>query len=186
MLCFKNLVLLHGPVHLSFMPSLRIVKDAFKFSSAHFLIFDQERAEKLHGHNYQVEVEIFFDDSSVQENQGFFCDFGEIKRNLKSLVDAWDEHVLLPALHPEMNYVERDNSLEVRFRNRFYVFPQDEVIQLPIINTSVENLSRLLAEKLAEKLKHLRYQRLLIRIDETSGQGASYGIVPSPSQFIVK
>nr|HPI41863.1 6-carboxytetrahydropterin synthase [Pseudobdellovibrionaceae bacterium] len=40
--------------------SLKLSKDEFKFSSAHFLIFNDHQAERLHGHNYQVEFEVLF------------------------------------------------------------------------------------------------------------------------------
>src|SRR5690242_4697931 len=38
--------------------SIDIYKEYFKFSAAHFLIFPDGSAERLHGHNYRVYVEI--------------------------------------------------------------------------------------------------------------------------------
>ena len=38
--------------------SISIDKDYLKFSAAHFLIFPDGTAERLHGHNYRVFVEI--------------------------------------------------------------------------------------------------------------------------------
>ena len=37
---------------------LRLAKEDFKFSAAHFTLFGPDEAELLHGHNYQVEVEM--------------------------------------------------------------------------------------------------------------------------------
>jgi hypothetical protein len=38
--------------------SIELEKESFKFSAAHFLIFPDGSAERLHGHNYRVFVEI--------------------------------------------------------------------------------------------------------------------------------
>ena len=38
--------------------AIHLHKENFKFSAAHFLIFPDGSAERLHGHNYRVFVEI--------------------------------------------------------------------------------------------------------------------------------
>ena len=38
--------------------AIRVEKENLKFSSAHFLIFEDGTAERLHGHNYRVAVEL--------------------------------------------------------------------------------------------------------------------------------
>ena len=48
--------------------SIDIQKEAFKFSAAHFLIFPDGSAERLHGHNYRVYVEI--DAALLAANRG--------------------------------------------------------------------------------------------------------------------
>jgi len=68
--------------------TLHLYKQNFKFSSAHFLIFDENTAEKLHGHNYQVRVEIAVPPSDVQSRQkGFFVDFNVFKKWIKARLD---------------------------------------------------------------------------------------------------
>ena len=37
---------------------LQIAKDDFKFAAGHFIIFDAQNAERLHGHNYYVKVRL--------------------------------------------------------------------------------------------------------------------------------
>lgn len=158
--------------------SLHLFKENFKFSSAHFLIFDEKNAERLHGHNYQVRVDLQV--PTVLPEQGYFVDFSVFKKAIKDQLDQWDEHVLLPAKHPDMKTSVSGNSLEVRFRDRFYVFPKDEVILLPINNTSVEQLSKILAEDFWEKFKSFGVTRIRVMVEETRGQGAS-SVVEGPS-----
>lgn len=153
--------------------ALHLYKQNFKFSSAHFLIFDDKRAEKLHGHNYQVRVDLGVSDEVDFKAKGFFIDFNEFKKFIKARLDTWDEMVLLPAKHPEMKVTRKSPSLEVRFRDRFYVFPENEVHLLPVTNTSVEQLSRILAEEFFAEFVSKGVASVRVRVEETRGQAAS-------------
>jgi len=153
--------------------TLHLAKENFKFSSAHFLIFDEKKAEKLHGHNYRVRVDLEIPSETDLKAKGFFVDFNVFKAEIKRLVDLWDEHVLLPEQHPDMKIRRDGASLAVSFRERAYVFPADEVVLLPITNTSVEQLSRLLAEAMMAKFRDHGVAALTVHVEETPGQGAS-------------
>ena len=160
--------------------TLHLYKQNFKFSSAHFLIFDEKSAEKLHGHNYQVEVQIEIpqgerdrDGDEDHSGKGYFVDFNVFKKWIKARLDQWDEMVLLPSQHPDMKISKKSPSLEVRFRDRFYVFPENEVCLLPITNTSVEMLSQILAKEAFQEFKKYGVKELRIQVEETRGQAAS-------------
>lgn len=158
---------------------LHLYKENFKFSSAHFLIFDEKSAEKLHGHNYQVEVKIGVPSmSDAMTSQGFFVDFNVFKKFIKARLDVWDEMVLLPKDHPEMKITKNSPSLEVRFRDRFYVFPETEVHLLSVTNTSVEQLSRILAEEFFTEFKKYNVSSITVQVEETRGQAASTSLGP--------
>ncbi|HEX7673020.1 MAG TPA: 6-pyruvoyl tetrahydropterin synthase, partial [Bdellovibrio sp.] len=66
-----------------------------------------------------------------------------------------------------------DKSLEVTFRDRFYVFPANEVVLLPVTNTSVENLSLLLAQDFFKEFEKYGVKSVRVLVEETQGQGAS-------------
>lgn len=154
--------------------TLHLSKQKFKFSSGHFLIFDEKRAEKLHGHNYSVKVKLKSNLRQDLGSSGYLVDFTEIKKVIQGALDQWDEHVLLPELQPDMKFSQNAKNIEVRFRDRFYSFPKDEVRFLPVINTSVEELSRLLAEDFFKKMKKWQITQVWVLVEETPGQGASY------------
>lgn len=155
--------------------ALHLSKQYFKFSSAHFLIFDKTRAERLHGHNYQVQLDIEFPENS-NSDQGYLVDFNVFKNLTRQVLNPWDEMVLLPGKNSEMKFQEEGSSLKVHFRDRFYVFPKDEVLLLPLTNTSTEQLSKLLAETLMKDFQKHGVTSLRVRVEETQGQGASTSI----------
>ena len=67
--------------------SISIAKDYLKFSAAHFLIFPDGTAERLHGHNYKV----FVDVHTELNEHGLVVNFQEIKplaQNLSQLGDT--------------------------------------------------------------------------------------------------
>lgn len=155
--------------------TLHIAKQNFKFSAAHFLIFDEHHAEKLHGHNYHVRVDLGYSQELMQQPDGAFVDFNVFKKIIKSHLEAWDEHVILPKLHPDMKYHLSLNgkNYEVSFRDRFYSFPKEEVIWLDVTNTSVEAFSKILARTFFDLFKKYKISRVRVTVEETKGQGAS-------------
>lgn len=156
--------------------TLHLAKQNFKFSSGHFLIFDETSAERLHGHNYSVSVEFKVQQGADFGTKGYWVDFGVLKKIIKAQVDLLDEHVLLPDLHPDFKKTKNNNNWDIQFRDRFYSLPQNEVIFLPVMNTSVEELSKYLAGEIFKNTQSLGIQSMWLKVEETPGQGASFEI----------
>ncbi len=151
--------------------SIAIEKDYLKFSAAHFLIFPDGSAERLHGHNYKVYVELH----TALDRHGLVVNFKEIKPLVRALCDELDEHVLIPGRHPVLTTAELpDGNLEIRYRERRYAIPRDEVIVLPIGNSSAENLAAWFGRTLRERMRRvwpeLAVSELSIGVEETPGQ----------------
>lgn len=154
---------------------LNLSKENMKFSAAHFLIFDDHNAERLHGHNYRVVVD-FKMPWNEQSEYGYGVDFGVLKKIIKAKLDEWDEHVLLPVKNKDIKVQVHGDSLDLRFRERHYVFPKNEVVQLPVVNTSVELLSELLCEEFWKVMQSLGIIGLQVQVEETLGQSARSSI----------
>ena len=75
--------------------SISIEKDYLKFSAAHFLIFPDGTAERLHGHNYKV----FVDLHTELDQHGLVVNFQEIKPMVRKLCDELAGHVLITGAH---------------------------------------------------------------------------------------
>ena len=154
--------------------SISIAKDYLKFSAAHFLIFPDGTAERLHGHNYKVFVDVHTD----LNEHGLVVNFKEIKPLVREVCDELDEHLLIPGEHPVLTAARVGAQMEIRYRERRYLIPAEEVIVLPIGNTSAENLAawfgRTLRERMAVKWTTLRVRQLSIGIEETPGQRGTW------------
>ncbi|MDA1260552.1 MAG: 6-carboxytetrahydropterin synthase [Planctomycetota bacterium] len=151
--------------------SIQIDKEYLKFSAAHFLIFPDGSAERLHGHNYRVYLEV----EGALTRHGLVLDFKRVKPIVRELVDSLDERWLLPGQHGELRCSERaDGVVEVRYRERYYAAPREDVIVLPINNTSAENLATWVGSELRARLQarfpdaDLRAMR--VAVEETAGQ----------------
>jgi 6-pyruvoyltetrahydropterin/6-carboxytetrahydropterin synthase len=155
--------------------SIDLRKEYFKFSCAHFLIFPDGSSERLHGHNYRVTCVI---DADLSEH-GLVIDFKMIKPVIRELVDGLDEHWIVPGEHPVLTWGEReDGVIEVRYLDKYYAAPAEDVIVLPMNNTSSENLSawlgRELRKRIAERFPDVRVSRMSLAVEETSGQRGVY------------
>jgi len=155
--------------------SIRVEKDYLKFSAAHFLIFPDGSAERLHGHNYKVFVELH----TRLDEHGLVVNFKEIKPLVRQLCDELDEHLLIPGEHPVLTARPTDDgAMEIRYRERRYLIPADEVIVLPISNSSAENLAgwfgRTLRERIRSQWSGLGVEQLSVGIEETPGQRGTW------------
>ena len=152
-----------------------VTKDYLVFSSAHFITFAGHRCEGLHGHNYRVRVTI---EGALNEEAWFVFDFVELKGIMKRLCDEIDHLVLLP-LESDRIKVEEDGEVvrvSVDGKPR-YTFPRRDCALLPIPNTAVEMLAKLLTARLktaigAEASKPLTAVEM--EVEENFGQTAVY------------
>ena len=156
--------------------SISIEKDYLKFSAAHFLIFPDGTAERLHGHNYKV----FADLHTELDQHGLVVNFQEIKPMVRKLCDELDEHLLIPGEHPVLTAEVHGPHYDIRYLDRQYLIPKGEVIVLPISNTSAENLAawfgRVLRSRMAEAWPQLRIKSLTIGVEETPGQRGNWTV----------
>lgn len=155
--------------------SILIAKEYLKFSCAHFLIFPNGSKERLHGHNYQVVVEV---DGNLSQF-GLVIDFKLVKPIIRKICDDLDEHWLIPGQHPVLTYKHRDDGhTEVHYKDCHYLAPTEEVIVLPVNNTSAENFAAFIGRTLLEQLRasfgRVSVTNLRVEVSETSGQKGVY------------
>ena len=151
--------------------SIDLEKDYFKFSAAHFLIFPDGSAERLHGHNYRVRARL----GAELSPYGLVLDFKAVKPVVRGICDRLDEHWLVPGEHSELSISEEPGgSVEIRYRDRRYRAPREDVLVLPINNTSSENLAtwfgRELLAELSRRFPDVRVTDLTVAVEETAGQ----------------
>lgn len=148
---------------------VRLTKDYLGFSAAHFITFDGNTCERLHGHNYRVFAELH---GPLDENH-YVVDFIALRDSLRTIVEQLDHHMLLPETHPRIHVAVDDQEVLVTFEQRRWIFPRDDCIVLPVPNTTAELLARYIAGRLLEDLSARgvpRPQLLRIGVDENNDQ----------------
>ena len=76
---------------------VKLEKDNLVFSAAHFITFDGNTCESIHGHNYRVKCEV----TGALDENGYVVDFIALRDALQEIVSRLDHHVVLPTLHPQ-------------------------------------------------------------------------------------
>jgi 6-pyruvoyltetrahydropterin/6-carboxytetrahydropterin synthase len=151
---------------------VHVTKDYLKFSAAHFIAYPGFR-ERLHGHNYRVAISVHGELGA----QGYVVDFGVVKKIARTLCERLDERVLIPARSDCLTIREDGPSVVVRYEQDEFRFPRGDVLLLPIVHSSVEELSQYLAGELraalgAEGIGGLT--AIEVGVEESFGQSAIY------------
>ena len=151
---------------------ITIQRNTLRFAAAHFTTFGDE-CEPLHGHNYDVFVEL---EGDLTPDSWVF-DFVELKRIATALCGELDHRFLLPTLSTALQISETDSAYEVRFADRRYVMPKADIAALRIDNSTAERLAEWLAGRLAEELRSrgaTNLRRLTVGVEEAPGQAGWY------------
>jgi 6-pyruvoyltetrahydropterin/6-carboxytetrahydropterin synthase len=150
---------------------LALAKEDFKFSVAHFTLFSGTRAELLHGHNYRVRVEIA---GGAIDEWGLLADIDAFKKAVRAICRRLDSRTLIPGRSSALAWTREGDAIEVRFGPRIYRLPADDVLVLPLANTSMELMAGMFWQELAETLRSSRVEVLTVSVEETAGQRCAY------------
>lgn len=144
-------------------------KEQLVFSAAHFITFAGDICECLHGHNYGVKAEVA---GPLDENQ-YVVDFIAFRDTLNAVVKQLDHHVLLPTAHPLIKVNADDREVTTTFHEKRWVFPREDCMLLPIVNTTAEKIAWWIAHRVREVMKPAvgdALESLEVAVDENHGQ----------------
>jgi len=150
--------------------SIEVAKDYFNFASAHFLIFSNGQREPLHGHNYQVSVVM----EGELDPAGVVLDFISFKPLVKRICDGLDHRTLIQTASPVITLRQRAHEIELRYKQQKIILPRQDVLLLPLINTSTELLAEYVAGQIRRRVRRnfpksqIRY--LEVGVEEARGQ----------------
>ncbi|MBX7103902.1 MAG: 6-pyruvoyl tetrahydropterin synthase family protein [Gemmataceae bacterium] len=153
--------------------SVRVTKDYLVFCSGHFITYDGNTCERLHGHNYRVACELT---AGLDPNQYVF-DFIALKNYLKEITDRLDHRMLVPGTSTRIRHTVEGEQVTLRFENRTWSFPREDCVILPIANTTAELLARHIVDMLLETLRRKHSfvpGSLSVEVEESFGQAATY------------
>lgn len=153
--------------------SLRVTKDYLVFSAGHFITFDGDTCERLHGHNYRVACEL----TGPLDSNGYIFDFIALRDRLKEITDSLDHRMLIPTRSDKILFSQHQRQVVLQFEDRKWSFPADDCVLLAIENTTTELLAQHIAERLIEKLQAdhgFTPRSVAIEVEECFGQAATY------------
>src|SRR5262245_56348871 len=147
---------------------IRVTKDHLVFCSGHFISYEWDQCERLHGHNYRAAVEV---EGPLDANYYVF-DFIALKKLTQSITDELDHRMMLPMRNPHIRVETSGPHIDVRYRDRQWRFPVGDCILLPIENTTVELLARYVAGRIRDALcdRH-RFTPEVLRVEIEEGPG---------------
>jgi 6-pyruvoyltetrahydropterin/6-carboxytetrahydropterin synthase len=148
---------------------VEVSKEQFIFSAAHFITFAGDICERIHGHNYGVKVMV---EGPLDENR-YVVDFIALRDAVLKETSALDHHVILPRDHKEIKVTQDDTETTVRFRERRWVFPNEDAVIMPVVNTTAEEIARVIAENVRDRTREQFGDSLSlieVGVDENYGQ----------------
>jgi 6-pyruvoyltetrahydropterin/6-carboxytetrahydropterin synthase len=152
---------------------IKVARDRLVFCSGHFISYEGDKCERLHGHNYRAAVEI----SGMLDANYYLFDFVALTRMAKAITDELDHHMLLATRNAVIRIEEAADVVRVACRNRHWVFPREDCVLLPIENSTAELLARYIGQRLLGILKaehDFIPGSMRVEVEENVGQSATY------------
>lgn len=149
---------------------VKVAKDRIKFSAAHFTVFGPDSAERLHGHNYYLSLEV---EAYHLNPLGFATDIRQLKNMAYTLSQKLDEYILLPQDNPYIQIRKENSHITCQWNSKTYVFPQEDVQFLEVNNITCENLAFWFWTQMQPQMgKNIK--RLAVTVKETLGQESTF------------
>jgi len=155
---------------------IRIMKEDFKFNAAHFVAYEGFR-EKLHGHNYQVGLQLW---SRQISNDGYLVDFGDIKKVMRYECKRLHERFLSPSKSNVLIFTKpTKHQLCIECQDgATFSFPYTDCIELPIAHSTVEELAEYFYNQIYRKLGDTFVTKGVYKVEvivsEAPGQSGSF------------
>ncbi len=138
------------------------------------MIFEDGSREPLHGHNYRVQFKAEVDE--LYNDMVF--DFLHIKPIIRDICNELDHRLLIPKDHPQIKIFEHAKNIQIITPDGDeFSIPKQDVLLLPILNTSVERIAHYLCQKIKEATLaqyQFEFKTMEIEVEETPGQSAVY------------
>ncbi len=150
----------------------RVRVDGVRFAAAHFATF-AGGCEPLHGHSYEVAAEL----EGTLTSDAWVVDFVELKSILRGVCQEIDHRFLLQRESAVLEIDQTTTAWKVRTPSGVgYVLPAQDVVALPVDNTTAERLAEWFCAQVWEALddrKAANVAAVTIEVWEGPGQRAS-------------
>lgn len=151
---------------------ITLERNRLRFAAAHFTTFGGE-CEPLHGHNYDVFVEI----AGGLTEDSWVVDFSEAKKLVEAICEELDHRFLLPTDSQALEIAHVGGEYTITFANKRYVMPDNDVAALDIDNSTAERLAQWFAGRILAALKDRgadNVTSIRVGVEEMPGQAGWY------------
>lgn len=143
-----------------------------RFSACHF-IPRHEKCSRLHGHSYILRLRVTGDIGA----DGMVMDFVVLKKKLKAFAEMFDHKTILAGNSPDVRLTVDGDSVEAVTCGKRYVFPVMDVVIIDTVNTTAEEMTRMMAESMKRDVEFPENVRsIAVGLDEERGQTAWYEV----------
>jgi 6-pyruvoyltetrahydropterin/6-carboxytetrahydropterin synthase len=147
----------------------RVDHQRLRFAAAHMATFGGA-IEPLHGHNYAVTIEV---EGDLDVDDGWVVDFGVLKRIGSAICERLDHHFLLQCESKALHMSRQAGVWELSFGTKRYLLPADDVFELPVTNTTTEQIAGWFWHEVDEGLRSRSIRtvsHLAVGVEEAPGQ----------------
>ena len=138
-----------------------------QFSASHF-IPGHVKCGRLHGHVYGIRLRVH---GSIGPDH-MIMDFIVLKKWLRGIVERFDHRVLLPSENPDISISLVHEEAEVCAAGKRYIFPQDDIVLVPVTMCSAEKLAEHLLDLCINEIPFPPQVTMVeLGVDEGRGQG---------------
>ena len=150
---------------------VRVDKQYFDFSCAHFLLFADRTREPLHGHNYRCYVEV----EGRLSSDDMVLNYIHFKPMVKRICDELNHKTVLPLQNEDLKVWKDEKQVYAEYHDgSSFMFPIQDCLLLDEHNTSTEIFSTWIARRIKEELRKSgedeRMDVLRVGIEEAPGQ----------------
>jgi len=132
--------------------SVILQRDNLVFSAAHFLTYDKNKREAIHGHNFKLSVQI----GSDKLQNSMVIDFLILENIVISVINQLKDKLLIAQndqnLHIELNKKQIIIRCKDEYNDEYISVPASDCVLLPISNTSTELIANYIGKEVRKKL----------------------------------
>lgn len=153
-----------------------VERQRLRFAAGHFAVLSDE-LEPIHGHNYDVFVDV---SGALSERESWVIDFALLKRFTREICQDLDHKFLLQMQCSRLSIRDDGDHYLIQYQSDpAYRLPKRDVAALPIDNSTAERLAEYIASELRDKLAAEGPSGLVslsVGVEEMPGQAAWYSL----------
>jgi 6-pyruvoyl-tetrahydropterin synthase len=144
---------------------------AFAFSAAHAGLHGGE-FEPLHGHSFTVTLSLH----GTPDKTGMICDFTDVKKALTAAIAPLKRRTLMPASSQACRVYREGTQVVIECGSKLYSLPAEDVVLLPVANTTTEAIAGHLLEQVLPALSVPGVRRAELTLAEASDTRATAAV----------